>query len=133
MTQFDPQRILRTLNEHHVAYVVIGGIAARLLGSPSITLDIDVCYERSRPNLEALAAALRSLGATLRARDQDLPFVLDAKTLEFGDNSSRSTPMQVHWTAWALPGGRTGTPISRAAQRAWTSTASGCRSALLTT
>jgi hypothetical protein len=77
--------------DHGVAFVVIGGIAGNLLGSPMATFDVDICYDRSRPNLEALATALRSLGATLRGAPADLPFRLDARTLLNGDSFTFET------------------------------------------
>ncbi len=83
---FDPLRALRTLTHHDVRYVVIGGLGARLYGSPSVTNDTDVCYQRSPANLERLAAALRQLHAELREADRDVPFQLDAKSLAAGDH-----------------------------------------------
>jgi predicted nucleotidyltransferase len=83
---FDPLRALRTLQEHDVEFIVIGGIAAAAHGSPSVTMDLDVCYKRTPENLERLSAALRTLHAKLRRVDHDVPFLLDAKTLEAGDH-----------------------------------------------
>jgi hypothetical protein len=88
---FDPLRALRTLDRHHVRFVVIGGLGARLHGSPTVTNDTDICYERSLENLEKLAAALRDLGATLRGLEEDVPFLLDAKTLAAGDHFTFET------------------------------------------
>ena len=88
---FDPLRALRTLTQHEVRYVVIGGLGARLYGSPSVTNDTDVCYQRSQANLERLAAALRQLHAELRGADRDVPFLLDAKTLAAGDHFTLMT------------------------------------------
>lgn len=85
MTPFDPLEILQTLHAHGVKFVVIGGIAGRLWGSPSVTNDLDICYARDPDNLTALAAALGDLKATLRGVDRDLPFKADAKTLKMGD------------------------------------------------
>jgi hypothetical protein len=82
---------LRTLARHHVRFVLIGGFAGRLWGSNTITNDLDICYARDRPNLEALASALRELGATLRGAPKDLPFLLDAQTLERGDHFTFET------------------------------------------
>jgi hypothetical protein len=42
-TEFDPERILRTLEQEHVRYVVIDGLGAVLRGSPVLTRDVDVC------------------------------------------------------------------------------------------
>ena len=83
---FDPFLALQTLDRHGVRSVVIGGVAARLLGSPTVTRDTDICYERTPENLERLAAALEELGATLRGVDEEVPFLLDAKTLAAGDH-----------------------------------------------
>ena len=88
---FDPIPILQVLSRHHVRFVLIGGFAGRLWGSNTITNDLDICYARDRPNLEALAAVLRELGATLRGAPKDLPFLLDAQTLERGDHFTFDT------------------------------------------
>ncbi len=91
MTPFDFLGVLRTLTAHEVRYVLIGGVAANAHGSPSITQDIDICYERSDENLERLAAALQALNAHLRGVDPALPFQLDAKTLKMGDSFAFDT------------------------------------------
>jgi len=83
---FDPLRALETLDRHGVRFVVIGAFAGRLLGSPSLTRDLDICYARDRQKLEALAAALQELHARLRGVDEDVPLRLDAKTLANGDS-----------------------------------------------
>jgi hypothetical protein len=88
---FDPLRALRTLARHEVRYVVVGGLGARLHGSPSVTNDTDVSYRRSPENLERLATALRKLHAELRVADRDAPFQLDAKTLAAGDHFTFTT------------------------------------------
>ena len=84
--RFSPLEMLRALDRHGVAFVVIGGVAARLHGSPSVTTDVDVCYDRRRDNLERLAEALLELGAKLRGVDEDVPILLDARTLAAGSN-----------------------------------------------
>ena len=93
MTQaaFDPLRALRTLTRHEVRYVVIGGLGARLYGSPSVTNDTDVCYQHTPANLDRLSAALRQLHAELRGADPDAPFQLDAKALAAGDHFTFTT------------------------------------------
>jgi hypothetical protein len=83
---FDPVLALETLHRHDVRFVVIGGIGARLHGSPTVTRDTGICYERSPENLERLAEALEDLGARLRGVDEAVPFLLDAKTLGAGDH-----------------------------------------------
>jgi hypothetical protein len=77
----DPLRILRELNDARVRYVVIGAFAGRLIGSPTLTRDLDVCHATDPPNLEALAAVLARLNARLRGTDRLVPFQLDARNL----------------------------------------------------
>lgn len=86
--------VLAVLERHGVRFMIVGGQAARLWGSPSLTQDFDAVYARDRDNLERLAAALRDLGAKLRVANvsEDLPFQLDAETLERGLNFTFRTP-----------------------------------------
>jgi hypothetical protein len=63
VTEFDPERLLRTLVEHGVEFYVIGAVAAWLQGSPVATLDLDVMPRRDLDNADRLAAALNSLEA----------------------------------------------------------------------
>lgn len=89
--RFDPLGALRTLVEHDVRFVLIGGYAAALRGSPMITGDVDLCHARDDGNLRALAEALRAMGATLRGVSEAVPFVLDAASLKAGDHFTFST------------------------------------------
>ena len=86
--RFDPYSLIATLNRHAVRYVIIGGFAAALRGSPLITHDLDVCYARDDADLERLETALNELEARLRGHGipDDLPFVLDLETLRNGDH-----------------------------------------------
>ena len=88
---FDPLTALRTLLDHDVRFVLIGGFAAALRGSPVITGDLDICYARDDANLVRLAEALRSLDARLRGAPPEVPFLLDALTLRAGDHFTFST------------------------------------------
>ena len=86
LPSFDPVLALRRLVEHRVEFVVIGGIAGRLLGSPTVTNDLDICYARNDENHAHLAEALVSLNARLRGVDEEVPLQLDAKTIANGDS-----------------------------------------------
>ncbi len=83
---FDPRELLATLVRHGVRFVLIGGLAGRLWGSPTVTNDLDICYARHPENLERLAAALQDLDARLRGVPADVPFQLDTETLAGGDH-----------------------------------------------
>ena len=80
----DPERIVRILASHGVRYVLIGALAARLQGFPRVTADADIAPERTQPNLDALAAALRALDARVytEAVPEGLVFDCTASMLE---------------------------------------------------
>ena len=59
----DEPRILRTLNDHRVEYLIVGGVATRLHGAQRPTFDLDVVPITDADNLDRLAAALRELNA----------------------------------------------------------------------
>ena len=60
---FEPEEILRVLNEHEVAYVVIGGFAVAAHGVIRATADLDVVVDKSWQNAARLVGALERLGA----------------------------------------------------------------------
>ena len=89
--EFRPSIALAVLLTHEVRFVVIGGLAASLLGSSMTTNDLDICYARSDQNLIALSAALHQLHAKLRGAPPDVPFQLDAESLRNGDHLTFET------------------------------------------
>ena len=64
--EFDPVEILHVLDKHGVKFVVIGGFAAWMQGAPVVTTDVDIVYETTAKNIEALVIALTNLNATYR-------------------------------------------------------------------
>jgi hypothetical protein len=58
---FDPITVLRVLSAREVEYVLIGGVAAVLQGSPLPTYDIDIAPAPGARNRERLAEALTDL------------------------------------------------------------------------
>jgi hypothetical protein len=83
---YRPGELLEVLERHEVRYIVIGGLAAELRGSPYITRDVDVTPSRDRANLGRLAGALRELNAQLRVVGVDGPveFQLDQHSFDWG-------------------------------------------------
>ncbi len=93
---FDPRRICRELNAHGVRYVLVGGFAAAVHGSPLPTDDVDIVPARDTDNLDRLGAALTSLGARIRTGGEPvltridgaflaaMPFMLNLTT-PYGD------------------------------------------------
>lgn len=83
MADFQPESIFQALASHGVRYVLIGGLAATLHGSNLRTGDADICPARDPANLERLAAALKQMGARIRASDasEGVRFACDARFL----------------------------------------------------
>ena len=77
------EHLLRTLDEHDVRYVIVGGLAAAAQGAGRVTFDIDVVPDWSTENLDHLANALRALNAKLRVPGSSDPvdYALDARSL----------------------------------------------------
>lgn len=89
MTDF--RALLRHLVEADVRFILVGGFAGTVLGSPRVTIDLDVVYARDRENLSRLAGALAPLSPYLRGAPPGLPFRLDVPTLERGLNFTLTT------------------------------------------
>ena len=101
---FDPAAMLRVLDEHGVRFVLIGGFAAAVHGSPYVTTDVDVTPATDAANLANLSAALRELHAKVRTDgvSGELPFEQDGASLaqakvwnlvtRFGDLDVAFTP-----------------------------------------
>lgn len=80
----DAAAIIDVLNRHGVRYVVIGAFAAIAQRAPiPVTSDIDLTPESSKENMSRLSAALKELGARIRAGgvDEGLPFDHDGRSL----------------------------------------------------
>jgi hypothetical protein len=83
---YHPGEILEVLERHGVDYIVIGGLAAEIRGSPYATRDVDVTPSLERANLRRLAEALQELDAKLRIPNVDGPveFPLDQHSFDWG-------------------------------------------------
>jgi hypothetical protein len=81
-----PEELLGVLTRHGVRYVLIGGFAAVIHGSPYLTTDLDVVPDTAPGNLERLSAALTELHAKVwtEADPDGVPFDHDATSLAAG-------------------------------------------------
>jgi hypothetical protein len=78
-----PERILSVLGDHGVRYVLVGGFAAVIHGSPYVTVDVDVVPDRSEENMRRLSDALRAMNAKVWTSREPtgVPFGHDARSL----------------------------------------------------
>ena len=83
MPVLDAAKLFACLERHGVDYVLIGGLAAVVHGSPLPTLDAGICPSTDPENLRRLAAALAELDARIRTPDapDGVPFPRDATFL----------------------------------------------------
>jgi hypothetical protein len=86
------RQLLGPLIAHGVDFVLIGGQAGISHGSAYPSYDLDVVYARNRDNIARLVAALTAIEVRLRGVPADLPFQLDARTIENGANFTFETP-----------------------------------------
>jgi len=75
--------MLEALNRHGLRYVLVGGFAAVIHGSPYVTTDLDIVPEASPTNLARLSLALADLGARVGTSSEPagLRFAHDAQSL----------------------------------------------------
>lgn len=100
------EQIVAFFLRHDVEFLVIGGQAEILMGSPRITYDTDICYRRTAENLSRLASALKELKPTLRGAPPDLPVALDAPALALGNNYTFETSFgPIDLLGWVEPHG----------------------------
>lgn len=83
MAAFDPEQIISTLRRHGVKFVVIGGYASTLHGSPFLTQDVEITPEAIDTNLALLSGALTDLDARVftQTEPSGLPFAHDGGSL----------------------------------------------------
>jgi hypothetical protein len=88
--RLDARTLLRTLVEHQVQFVVVGGLAVAAHGYPRATKALDVVPQPERANRQRLFAALTSLGAEPIEvgdfRPDELPVPFSPSGLDEGGN-----------------------------------------------
>lgn len=79
------------MQERGVDFVLVGGLAGIAQGSSYPSFDVDLAYARDRANMSRLVEALKEIGVSLRGAPPDLPFQLDLRTFENGNNFTFAT------------------------------------------
>ena len=75
------QSLLVALTEAGVEFVVVGGVAGGIHGSPFVTNDLDVCYATDHANLTRMVKLIRGCSPYPRGWEDGLTFSFDARTL----------------------------------------------------
>jgi hypothetical protein len=103
----DITRLLRTLADARIECIIVGGVAANLLGSARTTVDLDVVYRRTDDNMRRLVAALAPIHPYLRGAPPGLPFTFDLATLQRGLNFTLTTDLGALDVLGEIAGGGT--------------------------
>ncbi|MEW6159750.1 MAG: hypothetical protein AB1813_20155 [Verrucomicrobiota bacterium] len=91
--QTDYRRVLQALRSGQVDFILVGGLAAVVHGSPRFTQDVDVVYSRARENIRRVAEAMSPFSPYLRGAPPGLPFVWDERTILMGLNFTLITTL----------------------------------------
>ena len=88
VVRYQPDLMLEVLERHKVKYVIIGGFAAELRGSPYATQDVDVTPARTRSNLRRLSQALVEIDAKLRVPEMADPLEISLNEFSFDQGTT---------------------------------------------
>src|SRR5262245_1361882 len=89
----DYEKVIHALVDQDVKFILIGGFAGIVHGSPRFTEDIDVVYAHDRENIRRLVKALQPFSPYLRGAPRGLPFVWDERTVRMGLNFTLDTTL----------------------------------------
>jgi len=84
----DFKEFIRSLNDNHVRYLVVGGYAVAFHGHPRYTKDIDIWIEMTQANVEKVIKSLAQFGfGSLGLKEED--FLIPDQTIQLGYPPSR--------------------------------------------
>ena len=87
------EKLLPSLVQSDVEFILIGGVAGNVHGLARVTYDVDIVYNRSKKNLERLVDFFKPLNVYMRGAPSGLPFKLDLQTLRNGSNFTLTTKL----------------------------------------
>ncbi len=82
----DLSTLLEGLAETGVEFILVGGLAAVVQGSPVTTMDVDIVHSRSSDNITRLTGFLKSIGAVYRRPDDKVIEPTETDLSEMGHN-----------------------------------------------
>ena len=87
------ERLLVTLADARVDFIIVGGVAARAHGSARITQDVYLAYSRTADNIARLVSALAPYEPYPRGAPRGLPFEWSVPTVRAGLNFTLTTAL----------------------------------------
>ena len=88
MLNQDFKEFIKSLNDKHVRYLVVGGYALAFHGHPRYTKDLDIWIELNKTNANNIIHALEQFGfASLNLKEED--FLLANQVIQLGYPPSR--------------------------------------------
>jgi hypothetical protein len=91
MTDF--AKVITSLKEGGVEFIVVGGVAAAAHGAARATYDVDIVYQRTDANMQRIVDVLAPYSPYLRGAPRGLPFIWDLRTLQMGLNFTLITDL----------------------------------------
>ena len=89
----DFERVLRSLAESNVRFVLIGGLAMIAQGTANLTRDIDCLYDRTPENIRRIVDALRGSQPKLRTPGEPVSISWDTEFFKNVLNVTLSTDL----------------------------------------
>jgi len=87
------EKLLPSLVQGGVDFILVGGVAGIVHGSARATYDVDIVYSRSTENIDRLVHAVAPYAPYLRDTPSGLPFSWGAKTIRNGLNFTLTTKL----------------------------------------
>ena len=95
-----PLDLLKSLTDHHVDFVLIGGMAATVHGGSIVTEDVDVCTHFAKENVGRILAALAQLNPRQRMTPDPPALSTRPQPTSVGATCTLS-PTLANSTSWA--------------------------------
>ncbi len=73
-------KILKTLTDYEVDFVLVGALSAAVQGAQVSTFDVDIVHDRGEANLRRLESALTFMNARYRGHDDLVPTIEHLRT-----------------------------------------------------
>ena len=97
---FDPSKTFGILCENETQFVLIGGLAGVLQGTPTTTADVDILVKRDLDNLDRLSSALNQMGAMFWGSFPAARLGAPKEHIWYGEDFNRWDRIVFAWTPY---------------------------------